>query len=118
MDAKRKALQVLETATASAATSQITSQNVKPAEAGSQVVDSKSGREDLNLRSPWAWITWRTLPGFPAMPLVRTTSFSTSLRIQAVAPVTAQAGSAIQPASTPQITIRAFLLLSLSPSDL
>jgi hypothetical protein len=33
MDAKRKALQVLEAATASAATSQITSQNVRPAEA-------------------------------------------------------------------------------------
>jgi hypothetical protein len=45
MDAKRKALQALETVVATpaitpAVTSQSTSQDVKPAEAGLQVVDS------------------------------------------------------------------------------
>jgi hypothetical protein len=49
LEAKRQALQALETARAAAATSQITSQNEKPAEAGLDVAESKWDQQGSNL---------------------------------------------------------------------
>jgi hypothetical protein len=49
LDAKRKALQALETLRSLSVTAQSTSQNVKPAEAGLEATDSKWDQQGSNL---------------------------------------------------------------------